>query len=102
MNFDSLYEYLANNNKITIEYSVFSDGNTGEQFRPASGTPFNPDTFSEAELDILNKVVSQFRDVTARDIVEISHKENAWKENHPDRNLINYTYSFDLQGIRVE
>lgn len=99
INFDSLYEYLANNNRIEIEYSVFPDGNTGEKFKPTSGNSFNPENFSEAELDILKKIESQFKDATTRDIVDISHKENAWKENHPTRNLIDYSYGFELKGV---
>ncbi len=41
-NFNSIFEYLANNDEVDINYTIFSDGGTGEQFKP--------ELFTEAEV----------------------------------------------------
>jgi hypothetical protein len=48
----------------------------------------------------LNDTVKVFAKTSAQDIIEISHKEKAWKENYSrGKQLISYKYGFDLKAI---
>ena len=96
-NFNSIYEYLANNDKIDIYYTNFANGGTGEQFKPNSGKTFQSDLFTEKELEILNTVAIRFKSASTKEIIDISHKEKAWIDNNIGRKLIDYNYSFELK-----
>lgn len=95
-NFNSIFEYLANNDDVHICYSTFSDGGTGEQFKPNSKRAFNSELFSENELQILENIAERFKNTTTPEIIEISHKEKAWEENKDEKKIIDYKYSFEL------
>lgn len=98
-NFQSIFEYLANKDEIDIVYVTFSQGYTGEQFKPRKERTFNSDLFSESELTILNKVAEAFKSTSTNDIIELSHLEEAWKQNEKDKNVISYNYAFELSHI---
>lgn len=97
-NFQSIFEYLANNDFIDIHYTQFQNG-IGEQFKGRKERPFNPDLFTEIELDVLNKVVEEFKDSSTNSIIEKSHLEEGWKKNQKKNGLIRYVYGFDLRGF---
>ena len=98
-NFQSIFEYLANNQFIDIHYTHYPQGYTGEQFKARKERPFNKELFSESELAVMNKVVDVFKESSTAEIIETSHLEDAWKLNEKDRNVIRYTYAFDLAHI---
>jgi len=98
-NFQSIFEYLSNNNDVEIHYKQFPQGYTGEQFKARKERPFNSELFTEIEMAVLNKVASVFKDSTTNDIIETSHLEEAWKENEQEKNVISYKYAFDLTQI---
>lgn len=98
-NFQSIFEYLANNELIDIEYTQFPQGYTGEQFKARKERPFNRELFSETELSVLNKVADAFRETSTVEIIETSHLEAAWKQNEKKKNVISYKYAFDLNQI---
>lgn len=95
-NFNSIFEYLVNNNDVEINYATFNDGGTGEQFKPNSKRKFNVGLFTEDELFILEMTADRFKNVSANEIIEISHMEKAWIENKDEKKIIDYKYSFDL------
>jgi transcriptional regulator with XRE-family HTH domain len=95
-NFQSIFEYLVNNNNVDIHYTTFPDGNTGEQFMPLSRGLINLDIFTEHELSVLEEIAARFKSTSTSDIINISHKEKAWIENEKERKIIDYTYGFDL------
>lgn len=98
-NFQSIFEYLANNDEIDIVYTQFPQGYIGEQFKARKDRTFNDTLFSETELKILEKVATVFKSTTTNDIITLSHLENAWKKNEKDKNVISYEYAFDLNHI---
>ncbi|GAO27718.1 type II toxin-antitoxin system antitoxin SocA domain-containing protein [Geofilum rubicundum] len=98
-NFNSIFEYLANKNELDICYTNFADGGIGEQFKPNPNKTFNKDLFADNELHILDMVADKFKSTSTNEIIEISHKEKAWIENSGGKNLINYNYSFELNGL---
>jgi DNA-binding transcriptional regulator YiaG len=95
-NFQSIFEYLANNDDVDICYTTFPDGNTGEQFKPNAKRQFNPEVFTLDELNVLEEIIERFKDTSTQRIIEISHKEKAWLENKDERKIIDYCYGFDL------
>lgn len=98
-NFNSIFEYLANQDVIDVCYTKFPDGNTGEQFQARKDRPFNASLFSEYELDVLNKVSSAFQTTSTNDIIELSHLEAAWQKNEQNKSIISYEYAFELSQI---
>lgn len=95
-NFNSIFEYLANNDDVDIHYTSFHDGGTGEQFKPNAKRGFNAEIFAENELQILDNIAERFKNTTTNEIIEISHREKAWQENKGEKKIIDYKYSFDL------
>lgn len=97
-NFNSIFEYLDNNGALDISYTNFGNSGTGEQFKPNPGKTFNKELFTENDLQILESVAERFKNTSTTEIIEISHKEKAWIDNITERKLIDYNYSFDLNG----
>lgn len=98
-NYQSIFEYLANQNIIDIYTTEFSNGNTGEQFKGRNDRPFNSDLFSEIELETLEIVANVFTDTSTTDIIALSHLEEAWKKNEKEKHVISYEYAFELNNI---
>lgn len=95
-NFQSIFEYLANNDDVDICYTTFDDGSIGEQFKPNVNRQFNSEIFTEQELNTLKEIANRFKNTTTNEIIKISHNEKAWIENEKERKIIDYKYSFDL------
>lgn len=98
-NFQSIFEYLANNEEIDIYTTEFPNGYTGEQFKARKDRKFNTEMFTENELETLEKVATFFKETSTNDIIEFSHLEEAWKKNAKDKSLISYEYAFELNHI---
>lgn len=95
-NFNSIFEYMANNDDVDIWETEFQEGH-GEQFKPNKNRKFNSAIFNETELEVLRKVAKEFRTMSTKGIIEYSHQEKGWKENEQERSLISYQdYAFDL------
>jgi putative zinc finger/helix-turn-helix YgiT family protein len=97
-NFRSLYEYLQNKNQLEIEYVAFKNGGTGEKIKKAE-YEFNPDKFTNAELEILENLAQKFEQTGSKEIIKLSHQEKGWKENQANKSIIDYEYGFDLVGV---
>ncbi|HZH87731.1 MAG: DUF4065 domain-containing protein [Fermentimonas sp.] len=95
--FQSIFEYLANEEEIDIKNIQFSNGNTGEQFIARKDRPFKADLFTEKELEVLEKVASLFKSTSTNDIIKLSHLEEAWKKNEKNRSVISYEHAFELK-----
>jgi putative zinc finger/helix-turn-helix YgiT family protein len=95
-NFQSIFEYLANNNEIYIYSTEFPDGYTGEQFKAREDRKFNATLFTENELHTLEKVATVFKETSTTAIIELSHLEKAWKNNEKNKSEISYVYAFEL------
>jgi len=99
VNFQSIFEYLANKDEIDIYNIPFPQGYTGEQFNARKDRPFNPKLFSEAELKVLNIISTRFKTTSTNDMIELSHLEDAWKKNEKNKSLISYESAFNLTQI---
>lgn len=98
-NFQSIFEYIANEDAIDIYYNEFPNGGFGEQFVARADRPFNASLFSEQELTVLQKVATTFEKTSTNEIIELSHLEKAWKENEQTKNVISYEYAFELKQL---
>jgi len=97
-NYNSSFDYIAQKDFVDIHCVEFIHGGYGEQFKPNKNVKFNEDLFLDSELKLLQKVCDRFKDTSTKDIIEISHKEDAWKRNFDNgKNLISYFESFDLK-----
>ena len=99
INFQSIFEYLANKDEIDIFTTEFPQGYIGEQFKAKNDRPFRVELFSEKELNVLEKVANVFKPTSTNQIIEISHLEEAWKKNEKNKSVISYEYAFDLNQM---
>ena len=96
--YEKLYVKLKDDALASIDFVLFDNGNYGETI--TSSKKLEDGFFTSSELKSLTDVVQKFAGLNASKIVDISHKEKAWKENEPGHGLISYQkYAFDLQAI---
>lgn len=100
-NFQSIFEFLANKKEIDICTTEFPQGYTGEQFKRRKDRLFNTSLFSETELEVLDKVSTVFKSKSTKDIIALSHLEEAWKKNINDKSIISYEYAFELNTLET-
>ena len=98
-NFRSLFEKMAKDHYVKINYIEYPDGKVGEQFLIGDEKLSHWQSFSEDEIKTLQNVCTLFKGKTTKEVVYISHKETAWLKNQEDNSLIDYTYAFDLHLI---
>jgi putative zinc finger/helix-turn-helix YgiT family protein len=96
-NFQSIFEYLANKQEIDILTTEFPKGYTGEQFKARMDRKFKSNLFSVCELETLEKVANELKNTSTTNLVELSHLEEAWKNNEKEKNVISYEYAFELK-----
>lgn len=95
-NFNSIFEYFSNNKLVDINYNDFIDGGTGEKFKAGEKVKFNPELFTHEELKLLDEIAERFKRTSTSEIIEISHREQAWKDNISGKKMIDYRYSFEM------
>lgn len=98
-NFESLYEFAARLEFININYIETSIGNVIEQHLPSASKSFDTSLFSDIELETLEIVAKKFKETSTQDIVEMSHEEDAWKENEEAHSIIDYQRAFTLKYL---
>ena len=53
------------------------------------------------EKRILDKVIERFRNLSSKQIADLSHNEKAWLENNTERKIISYQkYSYELNAFK--
>ncbi|MEZ4828062.1 MAG: DUF4065 domain-containing protein [Bacteroidia bacterium] len=93
--FHELFGVLEAEKYISIEEEMFDHGGVGERF--VANSSFDSSLFSEEELETMNHIVTVFDDVRTQKIIEMSHQEIGWADNHGKRDLISYQqYAFQL------
>ena len=98
-NYQSVYEYITNREDVEVYITEFEDGRIGEQFRPNINKQFNKELFSVKENAVLDQVASLFMNKSTKEIIELSHEEEAWLENEVGKKMIDYNYSFFLKNF---
>ncbi len=96
--FHELFGILETENYIKIEEELYEHGGVGERFSAAQ--TFDSSLFTESELQTMQQVLDAFSDTRTRQIIELSHDEKGWQENHEERALISYQqFAFLLKGV---
>lgn len=98
INYDMLFEILADQGTINIEYSMTQNGEV-ERILPNPQYQFDDSLFSPTELEVMAYIASKFKDTTASDIADISHREAAWRDNIDGKKMIPFTYAFGLETV---
>ena len=97
-NYDNIYTYLENEQIVRSEWVRLSNGSAREIFKAESD--FETSLFSSQELETINEIIQRFHEISTWDIVDLSHKEKAWKELESTKQLIGYqNYAFELTTI---
>lgn len=79
------------------EIVVFSSGNCGTKL--CSNQLPDYSCFSAEELSVLDLVTDRFKDISAVEISELSHNENAWINYCNTNQMIDYKEAFTLQAF---
>lgn len=94
--YDKLYLKLADEGKIYIDEVLIHGDNYAEIINGKE--EYNENIFSDKEKEILNTIIKEFKSNTSKEMVELSHQYNAWKDNQEQRKLIRYQqYAFDIE-----
>ena len=96
--FEYLFEALVEEGIICKETTMTSYGEV-EQILPSGKAHFDPSVFSASELEALDFVANAFKNTSASEIAEISHREPAWKENIDGNRIISFSYAFGLETV---
>jgi len=94
-NYDLLFTFLEKENIINPIFIENSIRGAIEKFE----STYEGDTvlFTEHELETINDVIKTFKNTPSWELVDISHKEKAWKDLHNKKEIISYQdYAFDI------
>ncbi|MCX6237110.1 MAG: DUF4065 domain-containing protein [Bacteroidia bacterium] len=96
--FEYLFEALVEEGIICKETTMTNYGEV-EQILPSGEVHFDPSFFTTSELEALDYVANTFKDKSASEIADISHREPAWKDNIEGKKIIPFTYAFGLETV---
>lgn len=97
--YDALFDHVARREEVMMVQEMFASGDLGTQFLPKSGRSFRKELFDETELATLDEVAKRFKMDTARQIIEASHEEDAWKQFQKEHAIIDYNLAFGLKAF---
>lgn len=97
-NYDVLFGTLADLDIIDIEYDMTPFGEI-ERILPNPQYQFDASLFLPSEIETMEYIAKIFKDTTANDIADISHREAAWKDNIEGKKIIPYHYAFVLETV---
>jgi len=97
-NYDNLFTYLENEQLIFSDWQRLANGSAREVF--ATEADWEDQLFSDAEKETIELVSARFANATSWEMVENSHKEVAWIEEHQEKGILSYQkYAFGLVGV---
>ena len=97
--FDALFDHVARTGKVDFVQKELPDGNLGGQFLPKGPRSFREILFEESELAVLREVAARFEKDTAKQIIDASHEEEAWKQFQAEHGVIDYNLAFGLKAF---
>ncbi len=88
---------LEKENLIEANFVESSKGHVYELFTPIS--KYDLSFFSEIEIEQIDRIIEKFKNMSTWELVELSHKEQAWIDLNGSKEIINYQdYAFDLMN----
>lgn len=92
---DGYGEVYSRAEGVEMEEFIYPNGTSGILL--CSDSEPDMSVFSETEKEILREVCERFRNHSAGEISNESHKEKGWIECNEDKALIPYSYAFSMQ-----
>ena len=92
--YSTIYENLDGLKKEIIN---LGNGYSGSMITTVE--QFEQSLFTVEELEVLQCVLVHFEKSKANEISEMSHAEEAWRQNEKQHSLIDYSYAFDLRQL---
>ena len=90
VHYDTIYDNIDGIDKeIVISHNMESTR--------LSCQSYDASVFTSEELEILKLVSDKLRPMTTQEVIEMSHVEEAWKDNRKGNLLIPYSEAFDLR-----
>ena len=97
--YGALYEMMFDSGIILISGSMTDYGFT-ERFLLPEGKETNTSVFTEQEMETLQKVFEELNGKSTVEIVDLSHKEDAWVQYQSTKSIIPYFMAFYLKAIK--
>ncbi len=96
--FEEIYSEMSYGEIVEREYYEIENGIYGSLFKPKMS--FDHSLFDDFELEIMEKVASELKDLNSREVIHKSHKELAWQDNEAEKKIISYKdYGFELMEM---
>ena len=99
LRYGGLFDYADSMEYISIEVDDMGQGYLGKYLHKGPLHEPRPGVFTSRELKTLDFTFNGFKGTNAQKIMEHSHGEKAWIENKGQKQLIDYSYSFDLLHV---
>lgn len=96
--FRSIFDYLTYNDLIKTTSFQF-EGYIGENLVESDCNKLDKNLLEPVELRILEKVSQKFLNLSTKQIMDLSHEEDAWIDNEQSKSFIDYNYGFSLKHI---
>jgi DNA-binding transcriptional regulator YiaG/uncharacterized phage-associated protein len=96
--YEYLFEALVEEGIVCKDYALTSYGEV-ERILPSGKLKFDESLFAATELNSLRYIADKFKETSASDIAELSHKEPAWIENIEGKKIIPFHYAFGLVTV---
>ena len=93
------YDTIYDNIEGVVKESFFAHDYEAVLLKCSDEIKSSATPLSQDEQETLEDVSSILRPMSTSDVVELSHKEEAWKRNIQDRSIIPYCYAFELLAI---
>lgn len=91
---DRIYSFF---DSISSEIIQFPNGEAGTKL--VTGKEFDASVLSEEEINILDMIYQRFKNNSAKEISEISHQEDAWRNFYGKKEPIDYNRAFYIKAI---
>ena len=99
--YESLFDYMVEHGLIKQETVLFSQGYLGKSYYLPQSDRVGTSVLSEDELEALRAVALRLKDLTASEISELSHFEQAWLDNQTESGVISYDYAYGLHVMAI-
>jgi uncharacterized phage-associated protein len=96
--YGSLYEMLTEEGVVNIE-GIMTDFGFIERIIAGNNRKFEASVFCDSELEVLQLVLDRFKTLSTKEIVELSHQEEAWIKNNEAKSLISYTHAYHMSAF---
>lgn len=93
----NMYEYLVHTKQIAMRSVVTN--HIGEQYYATEELPFDKQVFTPLEYKILKKTLEKFKNISTKEIIDLSHEEQAWTAHQAANQLIDYNHAFYLKHL---